>query len=244
MQTTAAQLARDYLLSPELFIAGPLCLLWSATWLATCGALKRAIGVQTAYTRKLFHVVIFTSAVAAQHWGGLRLVCLFGGATSAVIFYAVWLGDGSPLYEAIARERDAPWRTYYVLVPYVATLVGGLASNVLFGDYALVGYLVVGMGDAVGEPVGARFGRHRYLCPALWGTRTTRSLEGSCAVFLASALATAAAAAALGKPVNVSLAAPSLALGAVSALIEAMSPHGWDNASLQVGATLLASMTL
>jgi hypothetical protein len=43
------------------------------------------------------------------------------------------------LYEAMARETDAPHRTHYIIVPYFATLIGGLASNILFGPVAVVG---------------------------------------------------------------------------------------------------------
>jgi len=38
-----------------------------------------------------------------------------------------------------------------------------------------------GWGDAVGEPVGTRFGRHPYRVPSLAGVPATRTLEGSLA---------------------------------------------------------------
>ena len=49
------------------------------------------------------------------------------------------------LYEAIAREKDEPRRTFFVLLPYFTTLAGGLASNILFGPFAVAGYLVTGV---------------------------------------------------------------------------------------------------
>ena len=137
----------------------------------------------------MFHFLIFGTVVAVQWRWGTRGVCLFGGMTSLVIAYALLRGPGHPMYEAMAREKDAPRRTHYIVVPYLATLIGGILSNVFFPSGAVLGYLVTGLGDAVAEPVGTRFGRHEYKAPAIRGVRATRSLEGSCAVFLASALA-------------------------------------------------------
>jgi phytol kinase len=227
-----------------LAIGGPLGLLWSlgALWLA--GTLKRR-GVRTGYTRKIFHFLIFGTA-AVLHWLlGTPAVCLFGGMCSLVVFYAVARGSGHRLYEAMARERDEPHRTFFILVPYFTTLAGGLVANILFGPFALAGYLVAGLGDAIGEPVGARFGRHRYRVPSRASVPATRSLEGSAAVFLMSAAALVLAAAAsphiaLGSFGLLKLAA----IAAAAALAEALSPHGWDNATMQIVPAALAGLWL
>lgn len=217
-----------------LAIGGPLGLAWSGAALGLAGALKRR-GVRTGYTRKIFHFLVFTTA-AALHWRlGAPTVCLFGAMCSLVVFYAVARGPGHLLYEAMARERDEPHRTFFILVPYGTTLVGGLAANLLFGPFALAGYLVAGLGDAIGEPVGARFGRHRYRVPSRASVPATRSLEGSAAVFLMSAAALALAAAASPQIALGPFGLPKLAgLAAAATLAEALSPHGWDNAVLQV----------
>jgi phytol kinase len=170
---------------------------------------------------------------------------VLGGAVTLVLAYAVARGGGHPLYEAIAREQDAPHRTYYIVVPYFATLVGGLASNLLFGHAAVVGYLVGGLGDAAGEPVGTRWGRHRYPVPGLGAVRTTRSVEGSLAV-LAASLVAAAAGVALGPQLHFTprsfAALPVVA--AACALVEAASPHGWDNLTMQLVPALMAFVLL
>src|SRR6185312_10165879 len=90
------------------------------------------------------------------------------------------------LYEAIARDQDRPNRSYFIVIPYFATLIGGLASNVLFGPVAVVGYLVGGLGDAAGEPVGTRWGRCHY---AIGRVVHAKTLEGSLAVLAASLVA-------------------------------------------------------
>jgi phytol kinase len=227
-----------------LLLFGLPSLLWALAALYVSGYLKTKRGLRTGYTRKIFHFVIFSSAALVQSLWGTPALFVFGGATSLVIFYAVFRGAGNLLYEAMARERDEPHRTYFIVAPYFATLIGGVVSNVLFGPTAVVGYLTAGLGDAIGEPVGVRFGRHRYRVPSLRSVKTTRSLEGSVAVFLVCIGAIA-----LGLFLSPHLHVTSTALYMVPllalacALVEAVSPHGWDNAFLQVVPAFLVSIT-
>jgi phytol kinase len=228
-----------------LLVGGPLGLAWSCACLFLAGCLKRNLGVRTGYTRKVFHFLIFATVSALQAWRGTPAVCLFGGTCLLVVLYAVGRGDGHLLYEAMAREKDAPHRTYYILVPCLATLAGGLASSMLFGSFAVAGYLVAGLGDAIGEPVGVRFGRHPYRVPSLASVPAIRTWEGSAAVFAAS---TAAIAVAVALSPELAfrawhvLAVPGLGLACAG--VEAFSPHGWDNATMQVAPAFLAGWIL
>jgi phytol kinase len=224
---------------------GPLFLVWAYGCLSLAGYLKVRRGIRTGYTRKTFHVLTFLTAAAIQTISGLPLVCLFGAATTLVLAYALVRGDGHPLYEAIAREGDTPHRTYYIVIPYLATLMGGVAGSIWFGPASLIGYLVVGLGDAAGEPVGTRWGKRRYVVPTLSRVKTTRTVEGSIGVFVASLVAiTVGMTLAPGfafKPQSI-VAIPALAL--ICALMEAISPHGWDNATMQLAPAFLAGFLL
>ena len=171
-----------------LVLGGPLGLAWSFAVLWFAGILKRR-GVRTGYTRKLFHFAMFSTVAALQWRFGTSAVCLFGGMCTLTVLAAIWQGPGNVLYEALAREKDSPHRTFFILVPYFTTLVGGLAGNMLFGSLAVAGYLVTGLGDAIGEPVGTIFGKHPYRVPSLASVPATRTLEGSAAVFLLSTVA-------------------------------------------------------
>lgn len=207
---------------------------------AAIAAHLRARGVRTAYTRKVFHFVIFTAAGLIHLWTGVQGVVVFGTIIAVLVLYAVWRGAGHAFYEALARPTDAPRRTLFVLVPLLTTAVGGVLSNLLVPAFAFVGYLVAGWGDAVGEPVGARWGQHRYRVPSLAGVPATRSWEGSAAVLFVGA-----AAAVIGCMVAGFEPLTALRVGAgagiAGALVEAVSNHGMDNLTVQVAASAAAA---
>ncbi len=218
-----------------------LALGWSYSCLSLAAHLKTRFRVPTGYTRKLFHVLIFSSAVLVQVLGGFWAVCVFGMMVSLVVAVAVFRGPGDRFYEALAREQDGPDRTYYVVIPYFATLIGGMTSNVFFGPLAMVGYLVGGLGDAAGEPAGVRWGRHRYTSSA----GVTKTFEGSLGV-----LAVCVVALLIGVAISPQLhfglrsliALPIIAV--VCTLVEAFSPRGWDNVPMQIVPTVLAAVLL
>jgi phytol kinase len=220
-------------------IGGPLGLAWSFAALWFAGRLKQN-GTRTGYTRKVFHFLIFSTVAALQWRFGTSAVCLFGGMCTLAVFFAVWRGPGNMLYEAMAREKDEPHRTFFILVPYFTTLVGGLVSNMLFGPIAVAGYLVTGLGDAIGEPAGTMFGKHHYRVRSLSSVPATRSVEGSTAVFIMSAAALALATSVSPHITLMHFGILKLfVIAGASTLAEAISPHGWDNATLQVVPTAL-----
>lgn len=200
----------------------------------------RSRGVRVAYTRKVFHFAVFSGAAVVHAVWGLPGTNVYGSVVAAMVLAAVWAGDGNPFYEALARDSDRPRRTLFVVVPLVMTAVGGLASAIVAGPYAGVGYLVAGWGDAVGEPVGSRWGAHRYRVPSLGGVPAERSLEGSAAVFVASWLAATVGLAGLG--VGATVVWVGLSCAAVATLAEAFSNHGLDNLTVQLAASIAAML--
>lgn len=200
--------------------------------------LKR--GWKTNYTRKVFHFIIFSSVTVIGSVGGLKAVTTFGGVAGLYILLTIYLGEGHPFYEAIARKQDAPHRTYYILVPFCATAAGGLVSNGLFGEAALVGYIVTGWGDAVGEPFGVRFGRHKYRVPTMAKVVCYRSYEGSAAVGTAAILG-AILVMAFSMEASLWLAlSGGILVGLVVMAVESVSPHGSDNFTTQVAGAAVA----
>jgi phytol kinase len=223
-----------------LILGGPISLLWAYGCLFFAGYLKKEKGLRTGYTRKIFHFLIFTSVACIHKMWGLPIVCLFGGMTSLVIVYALVRNSGHILYEAMAREKDAPYQTYYIIVPYFTTLIGGIVTNLFFGPTSVVGYLVGGLADAVGEPVGTRFGKHTYVVPSFSKVKTMRSYEGSLAVwFVSLAVLTVGVALIPGLQLTFHSMMVIFILSLICTLLEAVSPHGWDNAVMQIIPTFL-----
>jgi phytol kinase len=226
---------------PNIILGALVALIWAYSCLSLAAHLKNKLQLRTGYTRKLFHVLIFTSAVFVQAFGGFWAVCVFGLMVSLVVARAVCGGQGDKLYEALAREQDGPHRTYYIVIPYFATLIGGLASSVFFGPVAVMGYLVGGLGDAAGEPAGIRWGRHPYMI----STGRTKTVEGSFAVLIVSVLALLVGVA-ISPELQFSLRAVIVLplIGVVCTLVEAFSPRGWDNVPMQIVPTVLAAILL
>jgi phytol kinase len=224
-------------------VLGPVFAAYALGAGAWVGRLKVVGGVRTPYTRKIFHFLIFTAAGVIQVLWGLPAVSLFGMVVTVAVLIAVRRGDGFSFYEALARETDAPHRTLFILVPLATTALGGIAGNLLFAGHAFVGYLVCGWGDAVGEPAGTRWGRHRYTVPSLAGVPATRSWEGSACVFAAGTAAAAAGLLFAGRAPLEALPA-ALACGLAGAAVEAVSLHGTDNLTVQLAASAAAYLVL
>jgi phytol kinase len=219
-------------------VAGGIGLTWGAVLAVWVAHLSRR-GVRIPYTRKIFHFGIFTGAAGIHATWGLGGTNSYGAAVAALVLVAVARGEGNGLYEALARETDRPRRSLFVVVPLVATAVGGLAAALWTGPYAAVGYLVAGWGDAVGEPVGTRWGRHSYSVPSLAGVPAVRTVEGSLAVFAFAWAAAAVALSALGAT-GTSLVSISFACALGAAAVEAVSNHGLDNLTVQLAASGIA----
>ena len=224
-----------------LLIVAPIAIAYGVLVSWFVGRLRIERNVRTAYTRKFFHFSIFTAATIIHLVWGLPGVTVLGIITTAIVVFAITRGDGFPLYEALARPSDEPRRTLFIIVPLVTTALGGIATNTFFPAYAYIGYLVCGWGDAVGEPVGSRWGVHRYRVPSLSGVPATRSLEGSMAVFLVGSAAAIIGFASSGYSAT-HAAAVGFACGFAGALVEAISNHGIDNLTTQVATAAVAQL--
>jgi phytol kinase len=228
---------------PTLLAVAPVAALFTVLAAALAGWLRVGRGVRAPYTRKLFHFIILSAAMVVQLRWGLPGTIVYGSVVAVAVLLAVARGAGNPFYEALARDTDAPHRTLFILIPLATTALGGMAANAFFPTWAHVGYMVVGWGDAVGEPVGTARGRHRYRVPSLAGVQATRSLEGSAAVFVASVTAAAIALLVSGTSPP-AVVAVSLAIGAGSTVVEAASNHGIDNFTIQLAASAIAAVLL
>lgn len=222
----------------QILLFFPLLLIYTIGALELAEQCRQRWNWKVGYTRKLFHFLIFGMAGGMQYWQGIGGVFILGWVVSLVIIYLLIKKDNSRYYSLLARPQDYPYASRYIVYPYVATFLGGVISNFLFVPVAAVaGYLVVGLGDAIGEPVGTKWGKTRY--PVFnWGSKVKsyRSVEGSVAVFLVCLLAFALPLYFYGYPITwykIIIAA------LVAAIIEGISPHGWDNLVSQIAGAIL-----
>lgn len=221
----------------------PLTLLYASAAAVVAGWLHVRRDMRVPYTRKVFHFLILSAATLVQLRWGLGGTMVYGSTVTLMVLATVLRGSGFAFYEAIARPTDAPRRSLFIIVPLLTTALGGVLANLLFPLWAYVGYAAVAWGDAIGEPVGTRWGRHRYAVPSIAGVSATRSIEGSAAVLCAAAAACAIALLAAGIAAPAALGA-ALAIGVVTTIVEAVSHHGFDNLTIQVAAAGAAALLL
>lgn len=162
-----------------------------------------------------------------------------------MVVVVCWLRRYPPFsyaFLANTRESDAPHEAFHFWFSWSISMLSLLAIDLVLADVVVTraAALLVGIGDGVGEPIGTRFGRHRYTVPCLLsGERSTRSIEGSLAVVAASFATVVACFGIWGSvsltPLLVAAAVVSLAIG----LVEAVSPHGLDNLTIPVSSAIL-----
>lgn len=222
-----------------LLVVGLASLGFALALASLVGGMARAGHAPRSLSRKVFHAAIFSGAVPAQLLQGFWGVMVYGSVVALIVLVAYWQGPGSAFYDGLARPSDGRQSHRSILVPLLATALGGLLSTLLVGSFAVVGYLVCGWGDAVGEPVGERWGRHRYSTPLASRCTRTRSLEGSVAVFLAGSLGALMAILLLGYPLSSAIWI-AFACGGIGAIVEGLSGPETDNLWVQLGPALLA----
>lgn len=220
----------------------PISILWSFLSLYIAAFCKNNLNWKTGYTRKLFHLFIFITAFFYQKYFALQGVFILGWSVTIVLIYACAKGNGNIYFEALARENDAPHRTKYIVYSYLATFTGGVLSNLFFGKFAVFGYLITGIADAIAEPIGTRFGKHQYRVFSFDKNKTAhRSLEGSLAVFVSTYLIYLSALyfSQTVLPITFLIV---LVMAVICTVVEAISPRGFDNLLLQIAGSFLASV--
>src|SRR5262249_49333734 len=109
------------------------------------------------------------------------------------------------------------------------------------GELIFIPVLIHGLGDGMAEPIGIRFGRHKYSTRTFLSRerRHTRSYEGSACVFVVGVLAILLL---HGSFTPMQLVLALLTVPILTTLAEAWSPHTWDTPYMFAvsGASLLA----
>jgi dolichol kinase len=231
-----------------------ILLLYGVAYAAGLLVVRRNVKVN--YTRKINHFALFFLPMFLAPFFAfertLATTALTGGLVVASIgVYAAPIRSRLPLLPTMFASFDRPEDRPYTLLWLQTQIVAGYAVIVpllwLFAqrgtpELMLIPVLINGIGDGLAEPVGVRWGRHRYRVRPLHGTRVyTRSLEGSACVLVTGVLVILL--------FHASFTATQfwLALATVPpamTLAEARSPHTWDTPFLFLtGGVLLLGIT-
>ncbi len=186
------------------------------------------------FTRKVIHIaagcwVVGIILIFDHWWWGLVPTASF--VVLNYIFYRF------TVFKAMDTQGSTPGTVYFALS--ITILLALLWPRGQEGIAAL-GVMPMTWGDAFAALVGGRWGRHRF---GLLGSQ--RSLEGSAAMFLLSALSTFLLSLYLGlppSPLQGFLYSLLVALGAT--LVEAISPWGLDNLTVPFLSTGLLYLLL
>ena len=211
-----------------------------AVWLVT-GALKAAGKMPCDIARKINHIVALAGGALCFGWLPIDEAKWSIYAVAAILISLVVVvcrfRDTPPFriaFLANTRRSDAPHEAFYFWSSWVLSAAGLVGIHLVWDDIVVTrtAALLVGIGDGIAEPIGRRWGRHKYRVRSLTGGQLAeRSVEGSAAVFVGCFVTLLAC---FGTHVLVG----ALLLAALLTVIEAVSPHGLDNLTIPIAAAV------
>lgn len=197
-------------------------------------------GYPQEFTRKIVHVGagmwVFGVLALFDNW----YIGIIPFTSFIVINYFLWRFR---VLDAVDTQESTPGTVYFALS--ITILFAAFWRTNSPGDrgyIAAAGSMAMTWGDAFAAIIGKTWGRHRYTIAG-----STRSLEGSLTMFIASgtamflvlALVPQSPLSPLATPIGIPI---SLTAALVAALIatgaEAISPHGADNISVPLSSGL------
>ncbi|HEY8189537.1 MAG TPA: hypothetical protein VIF12_02550 [Micavibrio sp.] len=150
----------------------------------------------------------------------------------------------SAVFASISRPEDEPYTLPWLATEAIATTLviliflpvidyffdHILADRNVFYAMMLIPIFASGVGDALAEIVGKRWGRHHYTTRSIFGNRIyARSLEGSAMVFSTTLAVALIVAASFNFHLPDFFWKAFILLPITLTLAEAKAPHTWDN---------------
>jgi phytol kinase len=214
------------------------------------GYLKVYLGVRTAYTRKINHAVALILGAFFFLPLPLDQARLSYRLAGAILFALILLvcryhqgGISKLIFQGYAREKDAPHEAFHIWFSWLVSLAGILLVDQLFGNRFILtlAVLLLGVGDALGEPIGVKFGKHSYSVRSIiYRQSSTRTVEGTGAVLASSFITALLGLWLLGGTSNhMVLPLLALILAGLVAVVEAYTPHGLDNLTIPLIAAVV-----
>ena len=136
------------------------------------------------------------------------------------------------MYAAFDRPEDRPHTMKWLFTQYLATYMVAVPLYFYFHHIGMPQLLMLiilvnAIGDGLAEPIGVKWGKHKYKVKALFTRQTyTRSIEGSACVFITAVLVLLGFQHLFTTP---QLITALLVFPIGVTLAEAYSPHTWDS---------------
>jgi len=208
--------------------------------------------VKVNYTRKMNHFALFFMPVFLDkiipYGKSIELVLLGIAITFCCLTILIKpvrsrVHIARRMFLSIDRPEDRPYTLKWISTQLIAGYAVLYPAVVLFikagySSLILIPVLINGIGDGLAEPIGVRFGKHKYKARALFSKRIyERSLEGSSCVFFTSIAILFLFKSSFSEFEFLwALAVLPIAM----TITEAVSPHTWDNPFLFItGYTIL-----
>jgi phytol kinase len=224
------------------------------------GLLVLKKGIKVNYTRKINHFavmavpfllgILLRSGGSSSSTGAIDYVMQIVGLLSGLLFFVIFLkpirervGIINTAFSGIDRPEDRPYTLTWITTQTAANYIVAIPIALYLGminkpELIFIIILINGFGDGLAEPIGIRFGKHKYQTFALFTKRKyERTIEGSTCVFITSIV------------IIILFSTPFSSIQFIIALItfpiimtlaEAKAPHSWDNPFLfAIGSILL-----
>jgi phytol kinase len=223
------------------------------------GLLVRHKGIKVNYTRKINHFALFfipvlLRSVFPYEASFERFIAGCAMGTLILFIYVKPARDRlsiiATMFLSFDRPEDRPNTLWWLFTQIIAGYMVLIPAVIFFVQNGLAGLiwiplLIICFGDGLAEPVGVRFGRHKYKTYAFFSKKKyVRSLEGSACVFLASMVVVIVFQSFF---TGLQFITALIVLPLLMTLVEAFSPHTWDTPTLYIagygalyGITLIA----
>jgi dolichol kinase len=221
------------------------------------GKLKQNYNIKTNYTRKINHIVVWFIPYLVDVIISVSETTLSNiwNVALAIIGLVIWTepirnfdktGFIETTFLAIDRPEDRPNTLKWITYQAIGTGATVIPFSILFNqfnkpNYILIPLMILTFGDGLAEPIGIRFGKHKYKVKAIGSSKEyTRSVEGSACVFISAITILAI----LHEDFNnYELIANIIFLPIIATLTEAFSPHTLDNPILFTICSSVISLT-
>ena len=204
------------------------------------GSLVYYKGIKVNYTRKINHFALFFVPMFLDKFIPVKpsLELLIIGSILAVTGLIIYIKPVriksnfiQRMFLSFDRPEDRPntllWLStqtafgFLVLIPFIILFYTSGYEYLI-----IIPILVNGIGDGLAEPVGVRFGKHKYLTYALFSKiKYERTLEGSACVFITSVVVILFFQSGFTSSEFIYV---IIIFPIVMTLSEAFAPHTWD----------------